>query len=131
MLVYEHVINAVKEVLRSKVLKSRISVKTRKLVKLVLRKWGFVANAIDVALINHRYKQLTFVVSWGLWSEDALFIVFRKDRHGEWGLKHVRVGKRGGWTYRWELVMEEDGTPRLLKCIKSITAVEEEVPLKV
>jgi len=85
----------------------------RKMIRRILREWGEIANAIDTALINHRYRLLTFVITV---DREALFIEFVRDKNTkEWIYKSFRLGERGGWPYKWEYRVGEGLVERTIK----------------
>ena len=80
----------------------------RPLVRLVLEKWDDIAEALDKALLNHGYWELTVPLSY---RNRAVMVKFeRSKKRGakDWRLVDVWVSGRVNWGYRWEYDLEKD-----------------------
>ena len=99
MYIHRTLIEEVRKRLES--LQKSLEGEDRYLVEEVLREWDRVAEAMDIALLNHIHFLLTFVITEG---SRSIFVAFQRKRK-TWSLKGIRLGSRGGWRYRWEYIL--------------------------
>ena len=74
------------------------------LIRRVLRDWGEISEAIDTALLNHKYKVITIPLTK---RDYSIFLRFEYDKQrGRWVLANADIGKRVGWGYKWEFMLD-------------------------
>jgi hypothetical protein len=103
----------------------RLKGKEGALVGCIADAWPEVAERIDEALVRHGWPDATIVVMCEKAAGRlALFLAFtRPHRDAEWHLdqSRTRIEDRGGFTYKWEVLVEKDGVklvenkPRVLQ----------------
>ncbi len=116
-LAYENLLKLVKEELKKHAQFTKDDLE-RTIIEIILGEWDKIANAIDMTLINHKYRLLTFVITV---DKHALFIRFKKSRETkDWVFWDFKVTERGAWPYKWEYRIGEGLVERNYKVKETI-----------
>ena len=75
------------------------------LIRRVLREWSEVSEAIDTALLNHKFWVMTIPLTK---RDYSIFLRFEYNKQrGRWVLASVDIGQRVGWGFKWEFMLDK------------------------
>jgi hypothetical protein len=94
------------------------------LVSCILDNWDKVADKIDEALLRHDWPTATIPVRCEeIGKRLVVFLKFRHEEEEEWHFVGARLASRGGFPYKWDIVVEESGKVVLVENKREVTPI--------